>query len=90
MYSNPASRMFKETREPERTIPKALILAFFVTSILYFSIAFFEIGIFDWQKIGVSASPLEDLAIAIFKNRVFIDFISFLALIAPARAKTAL
>jgi APA family basic amino acid/polyamine antiporter len=36
----------------------------------------------DWQKLGMSASPLEDLAIAVFNNRMFVDFIAFSALIA--------
>jgi APA family basic amino acid/polyamine antiporter len=81
---NTVAMMSEETREPERTIPKALILAFIVTFILYVSIAFFEIGILDWQKLGTSASPLEDLARAVSDNRVFIDFITFSALIATA------
>jgi APA family basic amino acid/polyamine antiporter len=81
---NTVAMMSEETREPERTIPKALILAFIVTFILYVSIAFFEIGILDWQKLGTSASPLEDLARAVSDNRVFIDFIAFSALIATA------
>jgi APA family basic amino acid/polyamine antiporter len=81
---NTVAMMSEETRKPERTIPKALILAFVVTFILYISIAFFEVGILDWQKLGISASPLEDLATAISKNRIFIDFIAFSALIATA------
>ena len=81
---NTVAMMSEETKNPERTIPKALILAFIVTFILYVSIAFFEIGIIDWHTLGSSASPLEDLATAITKNRIFIDFISFSALIATA------
>jgi APA family basic amino acid/polyamine antiporter len=81
---NTVAMMSEETKEPERTIPKALVLAFIVTFILYVGIAFFEVGILDWQKLGTSASPLEDLAIAVSKNRVFIDFIAFSALIATA------
>lgn len=79
---NTVAMMSEETKEPERTIPKALILAFIVTFILYVSIAFFEIGILDWHTLGTSASPLEDLAIAVTENRIFIDFIAFSALIA--------
>jgi APA family basic amino acid/polyamine antiporter len=48
------------------------------------SIAFFEVGILDWQTLGSSAAPLEDLAIAVTENRLFIDFIAFSALIATA------
>jgi APA family basic amino acid/polyamine antiporter len=79
---NTVVMMSEETKDPERTIPKALILAFVVTFVLYVSIAFLEIGVLDWQKLGISASPLEDLAIAVFNNRMFVDFIAFSALIA--------
>ena len=58
---NTVAMMSEETKEPEKTIPKALILAFIVTFILYVSIAFFEIGILDWQILGTTAAPLEDL-----------------------------
>jgi APA family basic amino acid/polyamine antiporter len=81
---NTVAMMSEETKEPERTIPRALILAFIVTFILYVCIAFFEIGILNWQTLGTSASPLEDLAIAVTKNRIFIGFIAFSALIATA------
>ena len=79
---NTVAMMSEETKEPERTIPKALILAFVVTFIFYVCIAFLEIGVLDWQKLGMSASPLNDLAITISDNRIFIDLISFSALIA--------
>jgi APA family basic amino acid/polyamine antiporter len=81
---NTVAMMSEETKEPEKTIPKALILAFIVTFILYVCIAFFEIGILDWQMLGTSASPLEDLAVAVTENRLFIDFVAFSALIATA------
>ncbi len=79
---NTVAMMSEETKDPERTIPKALMLAFLVTFVLYVGIAFLEIGILDWQRLGLSASPLEDLAIAVFDNRVFVDFIAFSAMIA--------
>jgi APA family basic amino acid/polyamine antiporter len=79
---NTVAMMSEETKDPERTIPKALILAFIVTFILYMSIASLEIGVLDWQQLGISASPLEDLASAVSSNRVFLDFIAFSALIA--------
>jgi APA family basic amino acid/polyamine antiporter len=79
---NTVAMMSEETKNPERTIPKALILAFVVTFILYMCIAFLEIGVLDWQSLGVSASPLEDLALAVSSNKIFLDFIAFSALIA--------
>ncbi len=79
---NTVAMMSEETKNPERTIPKALILAFIVTFILYMIIALLEIGVLDWQELGISASPLEDLAIAVSSNKIFLDFIAFSALIA--------
>ncbi len=79
---NTVSMMSEETKNPQKTIPKALLLAFVITFILYVSIAFFEIGILNWQQLGGSASPLYDLAKAVSNNSVFLDFISFSALIA--------
>ncbi len=79
---NTVAMMSEETKNPERTIPKALMLAFAVTFVFYMIIAFLEIGVLNWETLGISASPLEDLAAAISNNRVFLDFIAFSALIA--------
>jgi len=79
---NTVAMMSEETKNPEKTIPKALLIAFAVSFVLYVSIAAVEIGIVDWQKLGISASPLAILAANISSNRIFLDFISFSALIA--------
>lgn len=81
---NTIAMMSEETKNPERTIPRALILAFVVTFILYMAIAVLEIGILNWQDLGSSASPLEDLARAITTNPFFTSFIAVAALIATA------
>jgi APA family basic amino acid/polyamine antiporter len=74
--------MSEETKNPERTIPKALLLAFAVTFVLYVGIAFLEIGVLDWQQLGISVSPIEDLATIVSENKIFLDFVAFSALIA--------
>ncbi|MFW9986469.1 MAG: APC family permease [Candidatus Odinarchaeota archaeon] len=81
---NTIAMMSEETKTPEKTIPRALILAFVVTFALYMVIAVLEIGILNWQDLGTSASPLEDLAQAISANPFFTGFITFAALIATA------
>jgi APA family basic amino acid/polyamine antiporter len=79
---NTVAMMSEETKNPEKTIPKALLLAFAVTFVLYIGIAFLEIGVLDWRALGISASPLEDVANAVSNNRIFLDFIAFSALVA--------
>ncbi len=81
---NTIAMMSEETKNPEKTIPRALILAFIITFVLYMAIAVLEIGILNWQDLGTSASPLEDLAQAISVNPLFTSFIAFAALIATA------
>ena len=79
---NTVSMMSEETKDPEKTIPRALILAFVVTFVLYMFIGFLEIGVVSWEALGTSASPIEDVASAISDNSMFLDFIAFSALIA--------
>ncbi len=81
---NTITMMSEETRNPEKTIPRALMLAFFVTFILYVTIAVLEIGILNWQDLGGSASPLDDLARVISINPLFTSIIAIAALVATA------
>lgn len=79
---NTVSMMSEETKDPRKNIPRALMLAFFVSFVLYMGIAAVEVGVLNWQMLGASASPLASLAMAVSNNRIFLDFISFSALIA--------
>jgi APA family basic amino acid/polyamine antiporter len=79
---NTVTMMSEETKNPQKTIPKALILAFVVTFILYICVAFLLIGILDWHDESKDAHPLGSIAAVISENQMFFDFISFSALIA--------
>lgn len=79
---NTVCMMSEETKNPKKTIPKALLVAFIVSFILYVGIAIVEIGVLDWKVLGASARPLADLASVLVINRIFFDFITFSALIA--------
>jgi len=79
---NTVTMMSEETKNPQKTIPRALILAFVVTFVLYMCIAFLLIGILDWQNESKDAHPLGSIAAVVSENRMFFDFISFSALIA--------
>lgn len=79
---NTVSMLSEEVKSPEKTIPRALMIAFAVTFVLYVGIAFVEIGVLDWHKLGSMASPLSTLASTLSDNKVILDFVSFSALIA--------
>jgi len=72
----------EETKNPEKTIPKALLISFGVSFVIYLAIAFIEIGVSDWRVLGNISDPLAMIAKTIFNNEIFIGFISFSALVA--------
>ncbi len=74
--------MSEEVKSPTKTIPKALMIAFVVTFVLYIGIAIVEIGVLDWQQAGNDARPLASIAQVISNNQMFFEFVSFSALIA--------
>lgn len=52
----------EETENPTRTIPRAIVLAIGVTTVLYVFVAISAIGVVDWQVLSESASPLTVVA----------------------------
>ena len=79
---NTVTMMSEETKNPQKTIPKALMLAFFVTFVLYMAVAFLLVGVLDWKNETSDAHPLGSIAEIVSENQMFFDFISFSALIA--------
>ena len=79
---NTVTMMSEETKNPRKTIPKALMLAFAVTFVLYMAVAVLLVGILDWHDESKDAHPLGSIALIISDNAMFFDFISFSALIA--------
>lgn len=79
---NTVTMMSEETKNPHKTIPRALMLAFGVTFVLYMAVAFLLVGILDWNDVGSDAHPLGTIALVISDNSMLFDFISFSALIA--------
>jgi len=79
---NTVTMMSEETKNPQKTIPKALMLAFAITFVLYMCIAFLLIGVLNWDEESGDAHPLGSIAAIVSENQMFFDFISFSALIA--------
>lgn len=79
---NTVTMMSEETKNPHKTIPKALMIAFGVTFVLYICMAFVMIGVLDWHDEIADAHPLASIARIVSTNQMFFDFISFSALIA--------
>jgi APA family basic amino acid/polyamine antiporter len=52
----------EETRDPEITIPRALILSLVISIILYVLVALSVISVMGWQQLAGSKAPFADLA----------------------------
>jgi APA family basic amino acid/polyamine antiporter len=48
----------EETEDPTRTIPRAILIAIGITTVLYVLVAVSAVAVVDWQALGASASPL--------------------------------
>jgi len=51
----------EETKKPETTVPKALILALAISIILYVLVALSVVSVLGWQQLAVSNSPFTDI-----------------------------
>jgi len=57
-------QLSEETRDPTRTIPRALLLSIVVTTVLYVLVAIAAVSVVGWEALGASDSPLADVAAA--------------------------
>lgn len=51
----------EETRDPTRTIPRAVLLSLFVSTILYVAVAVSSVSVLGADRLAVSATPLADV-----------------------------
>ena len=74
-------KLSEEARDPERTVPKALILAITVSIILYVLVALSSVSVLGWQELSRSDAPFADIANAAFGKSAFF-ILSVMALFA--------
>lgn len=51
----------EETRDPTRTIPRAVLLSLFVSTVLYVAVAISSVSVLGADRLAVSATPLADV-----------------------------
>jgi APA family basic amino acid/polyamine antiporter len=79
----------EEVKDPEKNVPRAIILAFAICTVLYIGVSIIEVGLVNWKIIGTSSAPLE-VALKMATDNIFIlKFVSISALFATASATMA-
>ncbi len=74
-------RLSEETKNPTKTIPRALILSIAITTLLYILTAAAAVAVVGWQKLAASPAPLALVAQTVFGAKAFL-ILSIIALFA--------
>lgn len=77
------ANLSEETKDPRRTVPKALLIAVAITTVVYILISVAVIGLVGWRELAGSTAPLALVASSLFGPGAFL-FMSVLALFTTA------
>jgi len=61
-------KLREETKNPEKTIPKAIILSILITSVVYVLVGVSAVSVIGWEKLAASQAPLAAVATAALGN----------------------
>jgi APA family basic amino acid/polyamine antiporter len=76
-------KLSEETKAPEKTIPRGLLLAILISIILYVLVAVAAVSVMGWEKLASSGAPFADLAFVALGSNAF-ALLSVIALFATA------
>ncbi|MBI2581366.1 amino acid permease [Candidatus Woesearchaeota archaeon] len=81
-----ATYLAEETRNPRKTIPKALMHASLIIAVLGFMLMLTVFGIINWQQLGMVESPLSEIAHRALSEKLGLALAvgAFLALVGSA------
>lgn len=52
----------EETRDPTRTIPRAMLIAIVISTLCYIAVSVVAVSVLPWRELAASSSPLADVA----------------------------
>jgi len=71
----------EEIKQPERTLPKAILLALAIATLLYMVVIYAALSVLPAEKLAASSAPLADVAVAKGYSAVWIGLISIIAVV---------
>jgi APA family basic amino acid/polyamine antiporter len=74
----------EEVKDPERNVPRALMIAFAVSLVLYMSVSIVALGLSDWKVLASSTAPLETALGNATQNQFVLKYVSIAAVFATA------
>ena len=79
---NTIAIMAEEIKDPEKNVPKAILFAFAVCSLVYIGVSIVAVGVVNWQLLGTSSAPLEYALKTVTDNIFILQFVAISALFA--------
>jgi APA family basic amino acid/polyamine antiporter len=79
---NTIAVMAEEVRDPGKNVPRAILFAFAVCTIIYIGVSLVAVGIVNWEALGSSSAPLEFALKAVTDNIFILQFVAISALFA--------
>jgi len=64
-------RLSEETKNPERTIPRAIILSIIISTLVYISVAIATVSVVGWKALSMSEAPLALVAQTAMGGKAF-------------------
>jgi APA family basic amino acid/polyamine antiporter len=79
---NTVTTMAEEVKDPARTLPRAILIAMTVCTLLYLGVSLVAVGLVNWARLGSSSAPLETALVVATGSPVIIRYIALSALFA--------
>ncbi len=65
-------KLTEETKNPNKTIPKALILSVALSAVIYITVALVAVSVIPWQELSASKAPLAQVAAFLVGSKAFV------------------
>lgn len=79
---NTIAVMAEEVKNPEKNVPRAILFAFAVCTMIYIGVSIVAVGIVNWEALGSSGAPLEFALKTVTDNIFILQFVAISALFA--------
>ncbi|MBN2599363.1 MAG: amino acid permease [Candidatus Thermoplasmatota archaeon] len=66
------TRLAEETKDPEKSIPKAIMYSMVITTILYLLVGISAVSVIPWQELSTAQAPLALVAERVFGEQSFL------------------
>jgi APA family basic amino acid/polyamine antiporter len=79
---NTIAVMAEEVKDPEKNVPRAILFAFAVCTLIYIGVSVVAVGVVNWELLGSSSAPLEFALKTVTDNFFILKFVAISALFA--------